>query len=162
VTAPTPPPISVRPAEICRRLLAALDASEGRRRRRKRNTTPDAVGMALKRRLLEETVRDDPGPEDYEGWLVGQCVTAESTPSGPIRAMALEILGEWRLAQASRVFRSWLEQGAPSDDAGQGGDVTAPPRDTSCTSFPTRTDTDRSAPLPAPPPSRVPRDPGNC
>ena len=158
----TPPPLPARPAEICRRLLAALDASEGRRRRRKRNTTPDAIGMAVKRRLLEETVRDDPEPEDYEGWLARQCVTAESTPSGPIRAMALDVLGEWRLAQASGVFRRWLEQGAPSDDAGQGGDLTAPPHDTSCTSSPTRTDTDRSAPPPAPPPSRAPRDPGNC
>ena len=162
MTAPTPPPVPGRPAEICRRLLAALDASEGRRRQRKRNTTPDAIGMAVKRRLLEETVRDDPEPEDYEGWLVEQCGAAESVPSGPIRAMALDVLGEWRLAQASGMFRSWLEQGAPSDDAGQGADFTAPPRDTSCTSSPIRTDTDRSAPPPAPPPSRVPRDPGNC
>jgi hypothetical protein len=162
VTAPTPPPVPGRPAEICRRLLAALDASEGRRRRRKRNTTPDAIGMAVKRRLLEETVRDDPEPEDYEGWLVEQCVAAESVPSGPIRAMALDVLGEWRLAQASGMFRSWLEQGAPSDDAGQGADFTAPPRDTSCTSSPTRRDTDRSGPPPAPPPSPGPPDRASC
>jgi hypothetical protein len=121
-------PGSIRPAEICRRLLAALDASEGRRRRRKRNTTPDAIGMAVKRRLLEETVRDDPEPGDYEGWLLAHCVTAgkpgeegaEPIPSGPIRAMALDILGEWRLAQASDVFRNWLDHGAPSDDAARG------------------------------------------
>jgi len=124
VTAPGPgqPP---RPADICRRLLAALDASEGRRRRRKRDTTPDAIGMAVKRRLLEDTVRDDPEPDSYEGWLLQQCVSAgeagqdrmEPVPSGPIRAMALDVLSEWRLAQTSGVFRRWLDRGAPSDDA---------------------------------------------
>jgi hypothetical protein len=33
-----------------------------------------------------------------------------------MRAMALDVLAEWRLAQSSLVFRDWLEQGAPSDD----------------------------------------------
>jgi hypothetical protein len=107
----------MRPAEICRRLLAALDASEGRRRRRKRNTTPDSIGMAIKRRLLEETVRDDPEPDAYEGWLLERCEPGLSEPSGPARAMALDVLADWRLAQRSAVFRNWLDQGAPSDDA---------------------------------------------
>jgi hypothetical protein len=117
----------IRPSEICRNLLAALDASEGRRRRRKRDTTPDAIGIAIKRGLLEGTVRDDPGPEDFEGWLLQRCLTASgsggghetsepSAPSGSVRAMALEVLAEWRLAQTSREFRSWLDQGAHSDD----------------------------------------------
>ena len=107
----------VRPAQICHRLLAALDASEGRRRRRKRDTTPDGVGMAIKRTLLEEAVRDDPDPDAFEGWLLERCVSAPSVPSGPMRAMALDVLAEWRLAQTSGVFRSWLEQGARSEDA---------------------------------------------
>jgi len=106
----------VRPAEICSRLLAALDASEGRRRRRKRNTTPDSIGMAIKRNILEETVRQDPDPDAYEGWLLERCLTPGGA-SGPMRAMALEVLSDWRLAQTSVVFRSWLEQGAPSEDA---------------------------------------------
>ena len=106
----------MRPAEICSRLLAALDASEGRRRRRRRNTTPDSIGMAIKRTILEETVRHDPDPEAYEGWLLQHCFTPKG-PSGPMRAMALDVLSEWRLAQESSAFRSWLEQGAPSDDA---------------------------------------------
>jgi hypothetical protein len=105
----------VRPAEICSQLLAALDASEGRRRKRKRNTTPDSIGMAFKRAILEETVRCDPDPESYEGWLLQHCFIPDE-PSGPIRAMALDILSEWRLAQTSAGFRRWLEQGAPSDD----------------------------------------------
>ena len=106
----------MRPAEICSRLLAALDASEGRRRRRKRSTTPDSIGMAIKRTILEDTVRHDPDPDAYEGWLLERCLTHDE-PSGSIRAMALDVLSDWRLAQTSVVFRSWLEQGAPSDDA---------------------------------------------
>lgn len=108
-----PPPL--RPAQVCRQLLAALDASEGRRRRRKRNTTPDAIGMAIKRALMEETMKDDPQPESYEGWLMERCEAAGSA-SGPVRAMALDVLAEWRLAQSSGAFRNWLDQGAPSED----------------------------------------------
>ena len=107
-----------RPAEVCHRLLAALQASEGRRRRRKRDTTPDAIGLAIKRRLLEGTVRDDPEPEDFEGWLLHQTETAYAKASGPARAMALDVLADWRLATTSDAFRAWLERGAPSADAG--------------------------------------------
>ncbi len=107
---------TMRPADICSRLLAALDASEGRRRKRKRNTTPDSIGMAIKRTILEDTVRHDPDPDRYEEWLLTRCVTPEA-PSGPVRAMALDVLSDWRLAQTSAEFRIWLEQGAPSDDA---------------------------------------------
>jgi hypothetical protein len=107
----------MRPAQVCSHLLAALDASEGRRRRRKRDTTPDAIGMAIKRSLLEEALRDDPDPDEFEGWLVERTESSSTAPSGPARAMALEILQDWRLAQRSEVFRAWLEQGAPSDDA---------------------------------------------
>lgn len=72
--------------------------------------------MSLKRTLLEDTVQHDPDPDTYEEWLLGRCVTRD-TPSGPLRAMALDVLADWRLAQSSAEFRSWLEQGAPSDDA---------------------------------------------
>jgi hypothetical protein len=72
--------------------------------------------MALKRTILEDTVRYDPDPDIYEEWLLSRCVTRDA-PSGPMRAMALEVLSEWLLAQSSPVFRSWLEQGAPSEDA---------------------------------------------
>jgi hypothetical protein len=107
----------MRPAEVCSRLLLALDASEGRRRKRKRNTAPDAIGLSLKRTILEETVRHDPDPDMYEGWLMECCVT-QGVVSGPMRAMALDVLADWKLAQRSEVFRSWLEQGAPLEDAG--------------------------------------------
>jgi hypothetical protein len=110
---PTP---DSRPSHICAQLLLALDASDGRRRKRKRNTTPDAIGMAIKRRLLEETVRDDPDPADFEAWLVEHSEEDSFGASGPARAMALEVLAEWQLAERSEAFRSWLEQGAESED----------------------------------------------
>jgi hypothetical protein len=119
---------ALRPAEVCQTLLAALDASEGRRRRRKRNTTPDSIGMAIKRSILEQALRDNPEADAFEGWLLERCLSAGEAPtpgaaeglfaaSGPVRAMALEVLAEWRLAQASGTFRNWLSHGAPSEDA---------------------------------------------
>lgn len=108
-------PVS-RPAEVCRELLAAIVAADGRRRRRKRDTTPDAIGLALKRDLLERAVAADPDPEVFEYWLLDQC-TAAGPAEGGVRAMALSIFEEWRLAHAAGSFREWLAQGAPSDDA---------------------------------------------
>jgi hypothetical protein len=105
-----------RPRDICRELLAALDASEGRRRRRKRDTTPDAIGMTMKRELLERAVAADPDPDRFEEWLHEQCLAAGAGEGG-LRAMALSIFEEWRLAQDATAFGDWLARGAPSDDA---------------------------------------------
>jgi hypothetical protein len=104
-----------RPADFCRQLLAALDASEGRRGRRKRDTTPDAIGMSVKRRLLEDAVGSDPASERFEAWLMERCLRSDEA-SGAARAMAREIFEEWRLAAASPSLREWLDRGAPSDD----------------------------------------------
>jgi hypothetical protein len=117
-----------RPADVCRQLMVALDASEGRRRKRKRNTSPDSIGMAIKRSILEEVVRHDPEPDAFEGWLAERCLSAGESQSqggaeelfpanGPVRAMALEVLAEWHLAERPGAFRSWLTKGASSDDA---------------------------------------------
>jgi hypothetical protein len=107
-----------RPADVCRELVAALEASEGRRRRRKRDTTPDAIGLAIKRALLEGAVADDPEPERFEGWLLERCLAAAGGASvGAVRAMALELLAEWRMAAATEHFSDWLHRGAPSEDA---------------------------------------------
>lgn len=105
-----------RPAVVCRQLLAALEASEGRRRRRKRDTTPDALGLAIKRQLLEAVIEEDPDPEDFERWLWDRCLKGEG--GGATRAMGQNVLEEWRLAWLSESFRSWLARGAPSEDAG--------------------------------------------
>lgn len=115
------PPI--RPAQVCRELLDALAASDGRRKRRQRDTTPDAIGMEIKRALLEGAVRADPEPERFEEWLMAQCLSAPPAESvGAHRAMAQEIAAEWQLARTSTHFRAWLEHGAPSDDASGGED----------------------------------------
>jgi hypothetical protein len=103
------------PARFCRALLDAMEASEGRRRRRARDTTADAIGMQIKRELLEAAVRDEPSADDFEAWLVQRCIDA-GVSDGPVRAMALSIWDEWRLAGQAAAFRDWLAQGAPSDD----------------------------------------------
>ena len=112
---------AIRPAEVCKALLAALDASEGQRKRRKRDQTPDAIGLAVKRRLLERAVEADPPPEAFEAWLLNYsqtCVAAEL--AGPASAMARAVFDEWRLAHSLENFRLWLDQGAPSADVVDG------------------------------------------
>jgi hypothetical protein len=105
-----------RPAQVCRELLGAIKASEGRRRRRKRDTTPDAIGLAVKRDLLERAIAADPEPAAFETWLLEQCEGAGGREGG-VRAMALSIYEEWRLSHDAESFRHWLAAGAPSDDA---------------------------------------------
>jgi hypothetical protein len=106
---------ALRPAQVCAQLLLALDASDGRRARRKRNTTPDAVGQGIKRGLLEQAITADPDPAEFDAWLFAQC-RATGAASGPMLAMARDILAEWRDALAVPAFRTWLAAGAPSDD----------------------------------------------
>jgi hypothetical protein len=108
---------ALRPALVCRALLDALDASDGRRRRRKRDTTADAIGMAIKRQLLTEASEADPEPDAFEAWLFERCRTyAASASMGAMRAMAGDVLAEWRLAAACPDFRLWLAAGARSQD----------------------------------------------
>ena len=117
--------MTARPAVICRELIAALEASEGRRRRRKRDTTPDAIGLGIKRALLEGAVAEDPEAADFERWLLERCLAAGGE-TGATRAMALEVLAEWRLASSLPAFGEWLDHGAPSDDVNVGGPDMAP------------------------------------
>jgi hypothetical protein len=111
----------LRPADVCTALLAALEASEGRRRNRKRDQTPDAIGLAVKRDLLKHAIEDDPSPADFEGWLLNYPLTCKAPElAGPAFAMARAVFEEWRLAHSLGEFRVWLERGAPSDDASGG------------------------------------------
>jgi hypothetical protein len=108
-----------RPAHVCQQQLQAIESSEGRRKRRKRNTTPDALGMEVKRDLLEAAIVDDPDPDGFEAWLFAR-VQASGAQVGATRAMALQIWDEWQFALASGGFRQWLAAGAPSDDSERG------------------------------------------
>src|SRR5690348_17655763 len=80
---------TTRPRDICRELLAALDASEGKRRRRKRDTTPDAIGLTIKRDLLERAVAADPEPDEFEAWLHEQCLAAGGSEGGDRKSTRL-------------------------------------------------------------------------
>ena len=109
----------VRPGEFSRQLLKALEASEGRTRRRKRDQQPDVIGLSIKRALLTQAAAEDPEPEAFEAWLLERVLAHPA--SGPVRAMCGEILDEYRLAAMDSSFYHWLGEGAPSDDAEEGG-----------------------------------------
>ena len=106
---------TLRPSEFSRLALKAIEASEGRRKRRKRDTTPDKIGLEIKRELLERAAGEDPAPEAFEAWLLKQALAAPA--SGPVRALCGEIMDEYKAAARDPHFRGWLAEGAPSDDA---------------------------------------------
>lgn len=117
MTTPRLAAAAFRPSDVCRALLAALEASEGRRRRRKRDQTADAIGLAVKRALLQQAVDDDPPAEAFEAWLLeypARCARADL--AGPAAAMARAVYEDWQLAHSLGEFRLWLAHGAPSDD----------------------------------------------
>ena len=105
------------PAQTCKALLAALEASEGRRRQRKRDQTPDAIGLALKRELLARVVAQDPAPEAFEAWLLRYLHEDEAGRAPGAASMVQAVLEEWRLAHTMPDFAAWLARGAPSEDA---------------------------------------------
>jgi hypothetical protein len=113
-------PAAARPADVCKALLAALDAAEGLRRNRKRDQTPDGIGLAIKRDLLQRVAQDDPNPEAFEEWLLHCALACAPESSGAVSAMARAIFDEWRLAHSLHEFKTWLDQGAPSADADEG------------------------------------------
>lgn len=116
-----------RPAHVCAQLIRATEASEGRRKRRKRNTTPDSIGMDVKRELMEAAIASDPDPDAFEEWLFQQVLLAGPL-SGATRAMAMQIHDEWQFVLATTGFRDWLAEGAPSDDSRPGTDQGLDPR----------------------------------
>lgn len=108
----------LRPGTFARLSLAAHAAAEGRRRRRKRNQTPDAIGLAIRRELLERIAAEEPAPAAFEAWLLRY--TLDQPASGPVRALAVQVLEEYRFAQHDPAFGRWLAAGAPSADADEG------------------------------------------
>jgi len=107
--------MTARPATICRELLAALEASEGRRRRRKARHDARRDRARHQARAARGRRRDDPPPAAFEAG----CSSAVSPPAarpGPRARWPLEVLAEWRLASSLPEFGAWLDRGAPSDD----------------------------------------------
>jgi len=110
---------AIRPAQVCKLLLAALEGAEGQRRKRKRDQTPDAIGLAVKRALLEQVVEDDPEPEAFEKWLLNYPSTCDAPDfAGSASAMARAVFEDWSLAHSLEEFKVWLDRGAPSEDVG--------------------------------------------
>ena len=62
----------LRPRDVCRALLQALEPAQGLVRRRRRDQTPDQVGLSIKRGLLLRAVEDDPAAAEFEAWLARQ------------------------------------------------------------------------------------------
>jgi hypothetical protein len=113
---------TLRPQRVCAALLSALEAAEGRRRSRKRDQTPDAIGIGVKRDLLACAVADDPDPAAFEAWLLEYPQRCAPELCGPATAMARAVFDEWRLAHSLGEFKAWLDRGAPSEDASAGKD----------------------------------------
>ena len=105
----------LRPGTFCQLLLRALEAAEGQTRRRKRDQSPDRIGLGVKRTLLEQAVAADPAPEAFEGWLMEQILLAPH--AGAVRAMCEQIFLEYHTVARQPDVAAWLEAGAPSDDA---------------------------------------------
>jgi hypothetical protein len=110
--------VTLRPADVCRSLLSALESAEGRRKKRKRDQTADAFGLGVKRELLRSAVAADPAADAFEAWLLEYPTTCGAPElAGPAQAMARTVFEEWRLAHSMGEFRQWLQAGAPSADA---------------------------------------------
>ena len=105
----------VRPGQFCSFLLKALEAAEGQTRRRKRDQSPDKLGLSIKRELLQRAAAADPEPAAFEGWLMEQIL--QTPGAGPVRAMCEQIFLEYQMAALQPDFSQWLAAGAPSDDA---------------------------------------------
>src|SRR2546427_436271 len=95
-----------RPAQICRELLNALEASDGRRKRRKRDTTPDAIGLEVKRDLLVRAVAADPG-----GLVCGVCRARGRLPPSRVGGAETPLTGG--LATARREARGSARRRPP-------------------------------------------------
>lgn len=106
--------LPLQPAQFCAYALQTIEASEGRRKRRRRDTTPDAIGLQMKRDLLQRAVEQRPASDAFEGWLLQQVLAAPA--GGPIRAICTEIFAEYQIAGLDDEFVRWLAEGAPSAD----------------------------------------------
>lgn len=103
---------ALHPGDYCSQALQAIEVSEERRKRRKRDTGPDVIGMGVKRELLRKGAEDRPEPDRFEEWLMEQVMQADQP--GAVRAMALEVLADYETARDYQSFSGWLAEGAPT------------------------------------------------
>ncbi len=65
--------------------------------------------MLLKRQLLTQAIEADPDPDAFEAWLLDRCLTrAEDVSMGVLRAMARDVIAEWRLRAKLPALREAL------------------------------------------------------
>ncbi|GAC1650427.1 MAG: hypothetical protein NVS4B8_24670 [Herpetosiphon sp.] len=88
--------------------------------RRARDQQADIGGLALKRDVLERLSAIDPEPEEVEPALL-QIINAIGLPTGPTRAICLEVKDEWETVQQSPEFVEWLLRQAIREGEGRRG-----------------------------------------
>jgi len=87
----------LRPADFALLLLSSGDVMP---RQRARDQQADRAGLELKRQVLNALVAKDPETEEMEAALLA-IVEEMGPPTGPTRAIALTLLDEWRMANAT-------------------------------------------------------------
>jgi hypothetical protein len=95
----------MRPRDVA---LLLLNSGELLPRQRLRSQTPDAVGLELKRRLLQSLVALDPEPAELDTALE-RLVLEGGTPVGPLRALALAFRDEWQALPANPQWIEYLQ-----------------------------------------------------
>jgi len=107
----------VRPRDLALLLLAA---SYSPPRARARDQQADRAGGALRRRVLDRLVLDDPEPEALDAALAA--IVAEfGEPSGPTRGVCSMIRQEWTESRLAPGYWTWLLSEAVSQgDRGRG------------------------------------------
>ena len=110
-------PGSMRPRDLALLLLAT---SHEPPRARARDQQADRAGGALRRRVLDRLVLEDPEPEALEVALAA-IVAAFGEPSGPTRGVCSMIRQEWAESRLAPGYWTWLLSEAVSQgDRGRG------------------------------------------
>jgi hypothetical protein len=107
------PGAPLRPRDLALLLLASGDL---RPRKRARDQQADTAGLNLKRLILEGVAARDPEPDELEAALV-RIVEEVGPPTGPTRAVAGSVLGEWQTACSSPGWVAYLLDEAVRENA---------------------------------------------
>jgi hypothetical protein len=97
-------PSMMRPRDLALLLLATSNEPP---RARARDQQADRAGGALRRRVLDRLVLEDPEPEVLEAALAA-IVAAFGEPSGPTRGVCSMIRQEWAESRLAPGYWTWL------------------------------------------------------